>query len=99
MKTNNSYLKHAFNVVKNPVGYTPEAVKKACSYIQKKWDEMQNEIGSLLDQTEEMKAHIKELENEKNDMTKTIASLQNQLYENKSNAKETAGKTKKLAKK
>lgn len=88
MKTNNSYLKHAFNVVKNPAGYTPEAVEKACIYIQKKWAEMEANNDSLCFQLSEMMHKIQVLENEKNDMTKTIADLQKQLSENKNNAKE-----------
>lgn len=79
MKTNNSYLKHAFNVVKNPAGYTPEAVEKACVYIQKKWDEMDALNDSLCSQLAEMVYKMEILENEKNDMTKTISDLQKQL--------------------
>ena len=79
MKTNNSYLKHAFNVVKNPAGYTPEAVEKSCAYIQKKWDEMDAHNASLCDQLAEMMEKLHALESEKNDMMKTIASLQKQL--------------------
>lgn len=79
MKTNNSYLKHAFNVVKNPAGYTTEAVEKACVYIQKKWAEMEANNDSLCFQLSEMMHKIQVLENEKNDMTKTIADLQKQL--------------------
>lgn len=102
MKTNNSYLKHAFNVVKNPAGYTPEAVEKACVYIQKKWDEMDARNASLCDKLAEMVEKLHALENEKNDMMKTIADLQKQLSKCESATKikaEVKSKTKKAQKK
>lgn len=109
MKTNNSYLKHAFNVVKNPAGYTPEAVEKACTYIQKKWAEMEANNDSLCFQLAEMMHKIQVLENEKNDMTRTIADLQEQLSKRERTSKikttgtgikaEVKSKTKKAQKK
>lgn len=102
MKTNNSYLKHAFNVVKNPAGYTPEAVEKACVYIQKKWAEMEANNDSLCFQLAEMMHKIQVLENEKNDMTRTIADLQEQLSKRECTSKikaEVKSKTKKAQKK
>jgi len=83
MKTNNSYLKHQVNILKNPTGKTPEQMEKAADYILKQLEILNEANANLMTEIDVMKEQISRLIEQNDDLGMQVETLKAKIAKKK----------------